>query len=83
MNGELLAKVGQALYGDQWRANLARSLNVDGRRIPQWETGRRPIPAGVVNDLILLLQNNALEINTLLIDLKKIQNHIKELTSIE
>lgn len=72
LTGDELKEAGTALYGDQWRENLARSLNVDSRRIPQWETGKRAIPVGVTNDLLTLLQENHRRIETLI---KKIEDN--------
>ena len=59
LTGSELAQAGKLLYGDQWHQNLARSLNVDSRRIPQWEVERRPIPSGVRQEIIDLLKENA------------------------
>lgn len=73
ISGEELAKIGIALYGDQWRENLARSLNVDSRRIPQWESGKRDIPTGVIADLLVLLKKNNAEITHLIIELENLK----------
>lgn len=43
MTIDQLIAAGQLLYGDQWQANLARSLDVDVRRIRHWTAGTRPI----------------------------------------
>lgn len=59
LKGSELAQAGKLLYGDQWHQNLARSLGVDSRRIPQWETEKRSIPAGVRQEIIDLLKENA------------------------
>ncbi|SMB89284.1 hypothetical protein SAMN05660772_02864 [Pasteurella testudinis DSM 23072] len=60
MTGQQFARAGFLLYGDQWHENLARTLKVDSRRIPQWESGKRDIPAGVVAEIIELLKSNSL-----------------------
>lgn len=72
LTGDELKEIGIALYGDQWRENLARSLDVDSRRIPQWESGKRAIPAGVTDDLLALLKENHKQIETLI---KKIEDN--------
>ena len=50
-----LTIAGQLLYGDQWQANLARSLNVDVRRIRHWTAGTRPISDFVDKEVRQLL----------------------------
>jgi hypothetical protein len=56
-----LAAVGKILYGEQWQTNIARDLNLsDARRIRQWMTGDRKIPAGVWSDIAGLLQHKQL-----------------------
>lgn len=67
---EQIERIGQALYGDQWIANLARSLNINPRRIPEWQSGKRPIPQGVKPELLELLKNNESEIQNLIQELK-------------
>lgn len=53
----ILAKVGAALYGERWQTDLARDLGLsDGRRIRQWLSGERPVPDGLNDDLVQLLQ---------------------------
>lgn len=43
-NGELLRKVGEALFGTAtWRAQMARKMGVNRKLIKDWETGRWPI----------------------------------------
>ncbi len=53
----LLCEVGQLLYGDEWRRQLARGLgplhpdgardSIDHRLPARWAAGTRPIPAWV------------------------------------
>ena len=46
MNKGILISAGQALYGERWQTDLARDLGLsDARRIRQWLSGDRPIPA--------------------------------------
>ena len=55
MTIDQLTTAGQLLYGDQWQANLARSLNVDVRRIRHWTAGTRPISDFVDKEVKQLL----------------------------
>ncbi len=49
---ELLASVGKALYGTQWRAEMARSRNVRSQVVDEWAAGKGPpIPPGVWAEL--------------------------------
>ncbi len=51
-----LTHVGKLLYGDKhWQAGLARDLNVDPRRIRQWISKERPIPATIWDDLAAMM----------------------------
>ena len=55
-NKTIFIKVGKALYGGRWQTDLARDLGLsDGRRIRQWLSDERPIPAGVWRELGQLL----------------------------
>lgn len=55
MTIDQLIAAGQLLYGDQWQANLARSLDVDVRRIRHWTAGTRPISDFVDKEVRQLL----------------------------
>ena len=55
MTIDQLTAAGQLLYGDQWQANLARSINVDVRRIRHWTAGTRPISDFVDKEVRQLL----------------------------
>lgn len=71
MTIDQLTAAGQLLYGDQWQANLARSLNVDVRRIRHWTDGTRPLPDWIAGEVYLLLDNNQSNINLFLTTLQK------------
>ena len=68
-----LILAGQALYGARWQTDLARDLGLsDGRRIRQWLTGDRPIPAGVWTHLANLLMARKVIIDDAFKKLKKL-----------
>jgi len=61
---EELMAAGRALYGDRWKAELARALGIsDGRRIRQWLSDDRPIPEGVWTDTANLLRQKQREVD--------------------
>ena len=66
MTIDQLITAGQLLYGDQWQANLARSLNVDVRRIRHWTAGTRPISDFVDKEVRQLLIDKQKKIDDLL-----------------
>jgi hypothetical protein len=51
MSSELLKRVGEFIYGDQWQAPLARDLTVNERSMRRWVAGTDEIPRGVWRDL--------------------------------
>ncbi|EPP3430719.1 transcriptional regulator [Acinetobacter baumannii] len=59
MTPEELIQAGEILYGAQWQTELARAIDVDPRRVRQWITRERPIPAGIRNEIILLLKEKS------------------------
>ncbi|MGH0003495.1 hypothetical protein ACQU0X_25755 [Pseudovibrio ascidiaceicola] len=72
---QLLIKSGEALYGDRWQADLARSLGLsDGRRIRQWLSGDRPIPDGIWKDIMRLLEERDAVIEKVLEDVSKLSD---------
>lgn len=70
MNPELLARVGQSLYGGEWRVRLASDLNVSERTLRRWALGEQPIPDGVLSDLIALCETRGERLQTLASTLK-------------
>ena len=62
-----LIDAGKALYGDRWQTDLARALGLsDARRLRQWLSEDRPIPAGVWDDITTLLRDRQRTIDTVL-----------------
>jgi len=54
MRPDLLERVGNALYGQQWQSALARDLGVSDRTMRRWVAGDTEPPTGVRDDLIRL-----------------------------
>jgi len=64
---ELFAAVGKALYGAQWRSEMARNRNVRSTTVDEWAAGKgEPIPTGVWAELRAELQAHRSHIADLL-----------------
>lgn len=63
---DALRKVGEALYGERWQTDIARDLGLsDARRVRQWLSNDRPIPAGVWADLNVLVNERRMLLDNL------------------
>lgn len=51
MTADMLRRVGEALYGEQWQSALSRDLRVSDRTMRYWLAGRSPVPSGAVEEL--------------------------------
>ena len=47
--------IGEALRGPRWKAALAKELQCSESAVRFWANGKRPIPVGVPNTLLSLL----------------------------
>lgn len=71
----VLISTGKALYGGRWQTELARAMGLsDARRIRQWISGDRPIPAEVWPELVKNLEVRKVIIESALADSKAILN---------
>lgn len=59
-------KSGEVLFGPRWQTDIARALGVNSRRVRQWIKGERPLPDTIDRDIIKLLENRKLKIETVL-----------------
>ena len=62
---DLLAACGSALYGPQWQSPLARDLGISDRTVRRWLAGTSEMPAGVLSELLQLLQARAVTLGNL------------------
>lgn len=69
MTPALLERIGQALYGPQWIAPLARALDNNQRTVVRWVSEYSDMPAGLADDLRLLLERRTDELATVRADL--------------
>lgn len=51
-------KIGQALYGDNWRAPLAKALDVNERTMRRWEKGEFSVNPEIKPELVKLIDQN-------------------------
>lgn len=58
-DAELIENAGRALYGEQWKRDLSRALQVSERTVSYWAAGRNNIKPGVWNDVRALLDEQA------------------------
>jgi len=76
----LLIVSGSALYGARWQTDLARDLGLsDGRRVRQWLSGDRSVPAGVWRDIDKLIN----ERRGMLLDASSVINYNKLISESE
>jgi hypothetical protein len=71
MTPDLLRRVGQALYGQDWKTALARALDVNERSVRRWDDGASPIPGGVRGELLQLVGKRGGELIELQRDLTR------------
>ena len=68
---EDLEKLGQILYGNQWKTELAQALELSSvRRIHQWTRGERKIPPELWNEIFELVRLHEYDLDRLLTDLQ-------------
>lgn len=60
---DVLARVGKSLYGGQWQTALARDLDISERSVRYFITGERAIHAGIVKDLLELVEESEAELH--------------------
>lgn len=65
----LLERIGQALYGPQWIAPLARALDNNQRTVARWVSEYSDMPDGLADDLRLLLERRTDELAAVRADL--------------
>jgi hypothetical protein len=55
---DMLAEIGRALHGDNWRKPLARDLGLNDETLRRWMSGRQELPAshGVFMDALRIVE---------------------------
>ena len=70
MTDNFIVRVGQALYGDTWQAQMARDLQCSKDTVQDWRQGRYTPRPGVFVDLMRIASERASEIDQLIEELK-------------
>lgn len=68
---DTFARVGRALYGDNWKMPLARDLDMSDRSLHYMADGSRGIHAGIVADLLALIETRERDTHELAKELRK------------
>ena len=63
---ETLAAVGEALFGDDWRALMADALGISARSLRYMLDGTRPVHEGFVSDLERIAEQRHADVRALL-----------------
>lgn len=68
---EDLIKLGETLYGAQWKRELAKDLELPSvRLVTQWVQGEKPIPPDLWGDIFELVRLHEYDLDRLLADLQ-------------
>jgi hypothetical protein len=59
-NREKLHTLGAALHGPRWMRATARDIGTDYRNVARWAAGEYDVPAGVMADLVAIVERRAL-----------------------
>lgn len=68
---DVLARVGRSLFGEQWQTPLARALGMSDRSLRYMAAGDRGIHAGIVTDLLGILEERGDELHAIAKELRK------------
>ncbi|MDP2618606.1 MAG: hypothetical protein Q8P46_00275 [Hyphomicrobiales bacterium] len=63
ITAEELERVGRGLFGDQWQSPLARALDMNERSVRYMLSGERGIHAGIVSDLLAIVEAREAELH--------------------
>jgi hypothetical protein len=63
--GELLTQVGHALFGERWKADIERALNIRPGRADDWSKGHGEPPPGVWLELARIISDRRKALPTL------------------
>ena len=71
MDGDLIRRTGEALYGPHWQTDLANDLGVSYRTMRYWMTGAREPRAGVFVDLLRIVTERQSDLDQIAERLKR------------
>ena len=70
VNSDNLSRAGRALYGPNWKNQLARELGINPVRLRDWLKEKREIPPGIWQSVIDLLKKRKIDIDAVLSDIE-------------
>jgi DNA-binding XRE family transcriptional regulator len=62
---KLIAEIGEALFGERWKSDLARELGVSRDTVDDWTKERMKPRPGVYRDLAKIVERRQAELNKL------------------
>jgi hypothetical protein len=77
LSKELLKRIGEFLYGEQWQAPLARDISVGDRSMRRWAAGTDEIPNGVWRDIGFRLESMQGDLEYLIGEVKRLKGLIE------
>lgn len=65
MRPDLFTRIGVALYGQWWQADMAEALNVSTKSVQRYASGDRRVPVEIATNLSILLAGRIVELGHL------------------
>jgi hypothetical protein len=72
LSTELLERVGEVLYGYQWKTDLARDLGINPRSMRRFASGEMPISRRFAPELIRIIQRRRADLQSLMRELAQL-----------
>lgn len=72
MTDNLITRIGRALYGERWQADMARDLGVHKDTVQDWRQGRAQPRPGVYIDLMRITVERQADLDELLEEMKRL-----------
>ncbi len=66
--GEMLARLGSAMFSNAWMSELARRLDVRPDTVPKWVVGSSRIPPMIWRQVLMLAESRRMVINQAIVD---------------
>ncbi len=64
-DADLIAEVGETLWGPAWKTPLAEAVRHGKNAVADWASGHQPVPAGVWSELMALMRRRKHELDRL------------------
>ena len=70
-DNSVLIRIGEALWGEQWQAPLARALGVSKSTVQDWRQGRAAPRARIYAEMLEIAESRQAEIGAAIADLRR------------